>query len=112
MRRRDSASAIERINSVDGAYRCVILPRDFQFVASSNPAIRTEALGDGRWRVIVEVEELAGMVVDTIRQIRDNVGRVSDRRYALIRALATDEEWQQAEEVVVGVDLTYGGTTS
>lgn len=106
MRRRDSAKLIEKLPSIDG-WRVVILPRDLQLAASNNPAIRTERLPDMRWRISIhedEIDNLAGMAVDTIRQIRDGVGRVSDRRVVILRAFLTDDEWRLAEEIVAGTD--------
>lgn len=117
MRRRDSPTEIERLpDHVDEArgvtIRSVVLPRDYQFVASANPEIGTQALGDGRWFVQVPVDELGEMTVSTITQLRSGHGRISDRRYALIRALVSEEEWRQAEGIVAAIGSLGPAVTS
>lgn len=113
MTRRDSPTRIERLaNTVDDSgvkFRNVVIPRDYQFVASANPQVRTEPLGDGRWFVTCPEDEVAEMVVATIEQIDSGYGRISDRRYALLRALVSDDEWKQAEGMVAVARQMAGG---
>ena len=103
-RRRDSLAGVEVFRYEDEGVRSIILPKDF-LVSMPNPtsALQATRLPDGRVLVAVARADLAEMVVETIQQIREDRGTVSEKRVEMLRKLAGEEDWNAAEQMVATI---------
>lgn len=102
MRRRDSLRNAETaVDPVTGA-RTIVVPASYIQAAP----IATEngghwiyrILPDGSWLLAISQENLVEAIIETCAQLRTRTGKVSERRYEILRALVTRDEWAEVEK--------------
>jgi len=101
MRRRDSLRNSDVAVDADTGARTIVVPASFIQAVPIAPEDgghwHYRILPDGRWLLAISEEDLIEACLVTCEQIRTQTGKVSDRRYEILRALTTRDEWADVE---------------